>query len=490
MADAATGMDVGQANRPAGWLLRVIAGVNQGAELRLTDGTWTIGTADDADLTFAEPELAAYHLRLSVQGGQVHCEILAPNATVGGVAAAVGAVDVLPPFVPARIGGTVFAIGPADAAWPEIVAPAPSPHPAPDTDADPATSGAANTATTNAQHAEATATASGPVPAPSGAVAPVVSADPLARRPATPLRNRRLVVLLGGVGLAILLLAGLLARLVMSDTVVPTGETAVTNQLPVVRAIVARQGLQERLMVDQPNGRVQIRGQVTTDRDRQTLATALRQAGVDADMQVVTDGEFIDMATTVLKGFGVEATPTTDGLGGITLSGFAADEGVIRKVIERLRSDVSLLRQVTDRMLTPLRARSMLERTLAASDLSDRLRVSGTGRQLAVTGRLEPAELIRWRAAETGFVSQTGGLVNLRSEILPMVTTAPKGIVLGRRPALVLEDGTWLAIGDNLGSLGQITAISARGVRIRFSGGEVDVPFVRPPNWIVEETPP
>ncbi|TIX34788.1 MAG: hypothetical protein E5V34_04700, partial [Mesorhizobium sp.] len=63
--------------------LRVLSGPNRGAETPLEEGVWLIGASDTDDLTFADPELAATHLRIKVEAGRIHIIAFAPGVRIG-----------------------------------------------------------------------------------------------------------------------------------------------------------------------------------------------------------------------------------------------------------------------------------------------------------------------------------------------------------------------------------------------------------------------
>ena len=108
-----------------GNLLKIVKGVNAGAEIALAEGAVTFGSGEGCDIVLADATLAAEAFVLESAAGAVTFRTL-PD----------GEQKILSPYVVFAVGGMEFAIGPDGETWPELkreeVAPPPEPEAAPE----------------------------------------------------------------------------------------------------------------------------------------------------------------------------------------------------------------------------------------------------------------------------------------------------------------------------------------------------------------------
>lgn len=444
-------------------LLHVIAGANQGAEAPLDEGAWIIGTGAGADLTFAEAALADTHVRIVIAGGTCRITALAEGVQLGADMLAVNAERDLPALRPVTVGGTTFAIGPAGTDWSaiEIVAPAPAAPPPPEPEA-PA--------------AEAPAT---PVPEP----AADTHVDTEARMPTSAPRRSRLmlalaiaaVVVLVGIGVGILLSAR------------PQPATAVgPDPLTRARGVIQQLHLPD-VVAELVKGHVLVAGYTDTNDQIDDLQDGLRRQAIDADVEVRSEAALVDMATTVLKAFGIDATAEPDGPGNILLVGYTENGAKLSDALHRMKTDVAGLRAVIDHIVTMDRARASLEQSIAAAGLTSVVKLTTSPHTIKVVGFLDQSRMARWKPIEDNFRKEFGERISLDTQFVSLTAAAPRGVRLGKDPYILLDNGNRLAIGDMLGTTGKIVGIQADKVRVRTASGDVDLPYTQAPNWIMED---
>ena len=407
MADDVVSVVNGPRTTEARPLLHVVSGANQGAEAPLDDGAWVIGTGADADLTFAEPALAEAHVRIVVAGGKCRISAMADGVRLGGEALAVGAERDLPTLRPVTVGATVFAIGPAGTNWSaiEIVAPvAENAAPAPE--------------------APLLATEASPEPAPNAEA----RVDAEARMPTSAPRRNRLMLLLAIAALVVLAIIGTFVLLSAKPP-----QTAATGPDPLMRA---RDVIQQLHLADVQastvRGHVVVTGYTATNDQISALDDALRREGVDADNQVISESALTDMATTVLRAFGIDGTAQANGPGKIVVAGYAENGARLNDVMRRLKTDVAGLRDVTDHIVTMDRARASLEQAIAAADLTDVVKLTTAPRAIKVVGFLDRPRLARWSTIENDFRKQYGDRISLDTQFVTLTAAAPRGVSLGQ----------------------------------------------------------
>ena len=92
-----------------GNLLKIVKGVNAGAEIALAEGAVTFGSGTTCDIVLTDATLAAEAFVLETAAGAVTLKVL-PD----------GEAKLLTPYVIFAVGGMEFAIGPEDSGWPEL----------------------------------------------------------------------------------------------------------------------------------------------------------------------------------------------------------------------------------------------------------------------------------------------------------------------------------------------------------------------------------
>lgn len=108
-----------------GNLLKIVKGVNSGAEIVLAEGAVTFGSGEGCDIVLADATLAAEAFVLESAAGAVTLRIL-PDGEPG----------ILSPYVIFAVGGMEFAIGPDGETWPELKREEPEPPPEPEAPAE------------------------------------------------------------------------------------------------------------------------------------------------------------------------------------------------------------------------------------------------------------------------------------------------------------------------------------------------------------------
>lgn len=99
-------------------LLKIVKGVNAGAEIALVEGPVTFGSGDACDIVLMDATLPAEAFTLETLGNSVSCRVL-PD----------GEAKALEPYVVFTVGGMEFAVGEEGTIWPELRYPAPPPPP-------------------------------------------------------------------------------------------------------------------------------------------------------------------------------------------------------------------------------------------------------------------------------------------------------------------------------------------------------------------------
>lgn len=106
------------------WILKIIQGPNDGAEIELPDGQVTrLGRGDSCDVMLLDAMMADVAMELDCKGEQVTLTPLADGCYLGEKALLRDHAEALPAFTVVTCGDTRLAVGPSDRPWPELTWP-------------------------------------------------------------------------------------------------------------------------------------------------------------------------------------------------------------------------------------------------------------------------------------------------------------------------------------------------------------------------------
>nr|WP_289851731.1 FHA domain-containing protein [Sinorhizobium meliloti] len=434
-----------------------MSGPNRGAETSLEEGVWLIGASDTDDLTFADPELAATHLRISVEAGRINIIALAPGVRVGGNDLPTDNWTVLDRLTPVKVGRTIFTIAPAGSSFPDVDSEVGK---EPDTPAH--GSGRSELASAFIGRQIPLMVGSTPRRLQLGAVAGALLITPL-------------VWFWAAIG------------------PVPSSlseATPAADRMRIAPRMVREFNVARNVNIRAVDDKLVIEGDLRYAEDG-ALRAALSNPGLEAEVSskpstTISDSQLINLATTVMTGFGIEGNVRVIGAGEITITGYGPSDEKVQAALHRLQQDVPRLREVENAIVTPDRARVFLETAITAQ-LRGHIHVSAKADGVLVSGALPPTDFQAWQNVASRFQKKFAPYISLETQFTPVILPAPRGVHLGRTPFIILENRTRLKLGDSFESLGQIVNIDRGGISVRMGADEVHVPYPSQPRWIAEE---
>ncbi|ULJ74560.1 type III secretion system inner membrane ring subunit SctD [Rhizobium gallicum] len=435
--------------------LRVLSGPNRGAETSLDEGVWLIGTSATDDLTFADPELAATHLRIAVEAGRIHIIALAPGVRIGAKDLPIDKWTVLDPLTPVQVGRTIFGIGPAGSSFPEL------------------------DFVVGSRESDTSAHLS---------VRPELTSVLVGRQISLMVGSTSRRLRLGAVACALLITP--VVFWAAKGRVPPSASEAAptADTMRTARDIIRDLNVVPDFNVTLIDDKLIIEGDVGPEEHSEVKA-ALRNAGLEAKVlfkRPLSDSQLISLVTTVIRSFGIRGSVRLNGAGEVTVTGYAPSDAKATEALHRLRQDIPGLSEVEDAIATPERARIFLE-TAMTDHLRRSIHILTKSGGLFVSGRLTPLAFEAWQTVASRFQEKFGPYIPLETQFTPVTLPPPRGVNLGRTPYVVVENGTRLKIGDRLEASGQILAIDRGGISVRIGADEVHVPYPSKPRWIAEE---
>lgn len=486
MTDTGRQHDVLAADQ-AEFALRVLSGPNIGAETRLGEGTWLIGSHDRDDLTFADPELLGSHLRLAITAGTVEVTAHAPGVFIGNRQCPIDSPSILAPFTPIRIGRTVFSLGPLGQSFPDV-------------------NSLAESEPVDANHLSS---------------APAESSPPDRRRTRRAMGSIRSLLRPGAMvcGLLMLVYASWvgIGRLRSSGWPTIFGSYPIPIPADMVPARPASNvksrpdnkvashfgpgdfGPGDLAPRDLGPGDLGPRDLGPKDLERkdgglrETTKLQAGGPGVAADaapqrptVNPLSHAKLADLATTVLRAFDIEGGIRVEDTGHIVVTGYSRSDAMVEAALHRLQQDIPGVYKVDDEVITPDRARAFLE-AAAPTELRRSIRIVAKPDVVSVSGTLTATTYSDWQSVASRFEQRFKPYIRLESHCELMILPATRGVHLGRTPFIVLQNGARLKVGDNIERFGKISAIDAEGIFVQVAGSNLRVPYPSKPDWITEE---
>jgi type III secretion system YscD/HrpQ family protein len=402
-------------------ILKVLSGVQSGAEVALRPGEYTVGSGLDDDIQFIDVSLKAGHAKLRVQSGKI--EIAAGSGSVStqnGLRIAAGADDwqEVEPLDIITAGTMRFALGPRTANWTTL------------TDAD-------------------TTADVPPLPRPqkskrlaAGRFMPVDL-----RRIAFPAVLLLAVVAVGGWYYAFA--SGVRANSTVSSRNDAEVIRTALDQFPFGRPIRVKQEV---------DGTIYATGFVESAVERRALLGAVEKSGVSNRFRVGVLESMRNEIDSFIKAEKVSVTSTLSPAGDLTLDGIVLNEDNAKRFVDRLQGLVVGLRQVDSRIRTAKSLLGEIEKLSRLSQIDNYVLLRLDGELVEANGVLPIDKIDSWvgflQSYSRRFAKDIGlrsfvQLQNANGTLMPAPTDAG-GIVLGGkgRPNDVVLDVDRLARGD------------------------------------------
>ncbi len=239
------------------WLLKVISGPHQGAEIALNPGKTLIGSDDECDVVLHDVLVAPQHLELELDDGGISAAPLGGRVFVGGKRIR-DASQKVADFSFLSIGGSHLVIGRADAVWPLL-----SPADVPELEKEAETPPQEDPAEKSKSDTSAKDPAP-PTPPPAGEHTP---AQPPAPSALTPIL---------GITAGVVLLLGWAFVYYDFNGGDPGAKSKPAEPVELARAIVEDMGLLGSVTIEESAGRLNAVGYVDTESQQRELQAAFR----------------------------------------------------------------------------------------------------------------------------------------------------------------------------------------------------------------------
>ncbi len=386
-------------------VLKLLSGPQLGAEVRLEEGEYLIGSDDGGDVVLQDDSVAAQHVLLKIRGGSALVEIKDQAAVVGEQSLSSGQqVEVPLPGVMA-LGTTYVAMGAEGTDWMSLLLP------------DIMGQRAAHTAP--AEDHQDVASNESQDAAVDDVLAELVEPTQTPGRQSSRSFVGALLLSAGMITAALLFLEFRqdLMGWLEGDSAL---QQAAAGPSPAdeAKAIVDRLGMDQVQITTQQDGTVVLKGYCDTESAEQHLLTSMKQAGIRAESHIWSKDELMSGIEQTLGRLGAEnLIHHYLGAGAISLQGYLGEDLSEEELRIILRNDVPGISRIDAKVNTLADSVTDLRQRVRDVGLGERVTVKPSGAMILAQGVLGPLQMGLWKKTAQAFAAQTHGLPPLQSRV-------------------------------------------------------------------------
>ncbi|HQU09275.1 MAG TPA: type III secretion system inner membrane ring subunit SctD [Opitutales bacterium] len=467
------------ANTP--FVLKILSGPHQGAEVLLPLGQTTVGSSLDCDVILSDAMLAPLHFRLKVaaEGAEVIAD--APDLFCQGKRVPVGQGASLGNFEFITVGTTQMIIGPSEGEWPNLTA---------------ADAPALFTDSLESVTADELEDAEGVAESDEGGNNEgqfTGFGDRMTQEP-TGFRGRfawffklepRLRWAVGGGGA---LVFGLILWIIFASSSFSLENAMDQRDLAETRSEV--QGILDKLNIpaqlacEISGNYIIVYGYVKTQDQRVRLMKALEGLGPGVLIKIYSEDSLALEAQELMQQYGMLVTIKADSPGKIQVNGYSADTAAWERARGALLSDIPGVQTIDDHVITGQQVQAQAVRILGQLDLANRVLITPQPQQVVAMGIVPPSMTQLWQQAREQLTQFLNDTVPLKDQVRVSDSTATTQNYFDNQLEMIsvdsprwisLQNGQKYFIGATLPSGYMIMDISDDGITLQRGSEQVKI---------------
>ncbi len=418
------------------FVLKILSGLNCGAELQLNEGNYNIGSHESNDLVFNDESLAEKHLRiiLSDSGLAIRPFVLPVYLKGKPVSQGGGIVD---NFDVITIGDTHFALAPSDVIWPDKI----------------------ELPKIKKKAAESSLSADGS-------------------------HSRSIFALIPYSRIVIPSLLVVALVLFVGDFF--SERSPIVSAEQKIQAVLDEMNLYKLQLIKQPNNTIRLSGFVQQSKTVKQLEEKLRKSGVAAINRVHAIDDLKDNTKRVLRALGydrLQVSASKKNAGEMILKGFVDDKSSRQSIVDTLRYDIPGVKNIDYSAVETLEQRlDFLQNEIKKLGLQKKLSVLSTGGILKIEGTLNGIQMENWKIVHSTFQEKYGEEPPLESDIKTKklsIKLALRSVSIGTTAYLITKKGNKYIEGAFLDNGYLIKSISPGKIVLSKKGTDVDYLYGR-----------
>lgn len=446
--------DEGQANEPAiTYVLRILSGPHEGAEVTLQEQGIMLGKSDACDVILVDETLLDQHASFACKNGTVTCTP-AEGARISVNGTAITAATTVQAFQPVVCGATLLAVGPNNVVWPEI--------------------------STVAKHATTSETLSGTH---SGDVAQELKELDDSDDTKQVERKSWHLMLWAIVGFCFILgIYGWMAY--RKNTRTPAIDKVV---FPIMALRQSIEKVLERHHVNQDFVKINVSGHrfvlqcyVVTRKDQERLEDELRRLPYVnfQSIHIYVQQRLVAKAQDIVDPYQTLQVVPGKHLDGIVIKGFLYSIEDLATIKRRMLTEIPGLNSIETVLSNADEIYKLASNLLSKYELKGLLRVQVIRTGIMITGHIQASDEVRWQEAQKTLKKTFNGICKVLSYVATVTPSAVKKIFFpspittvsipnDQTPWVDLQNGDRYFEGSILPSGYKIQSISKKGIRLQ-----------------------
>lgn len=435
------------------YLLKILSGPHQGAEVALDEGELIIGSSQDCDLILSDALVSGRHLKVLVNETGVSILPLESPVYFDGQEIAKDQYFAVEPFKFISIGTTHFVIGPTEGEWPPLSA------------VDIPNLTKLEKEEINDQVSEEEALDH------HGSVAPA----PLEGSGEHDMKalikdNKKLVF--GAVGVVIVVI---LAIIVMFFGLKENSEAvSSTETRESIAKIIANTKFPQTFSVEEDEGMYFVNGWVDNETERDKVQRELRKLGPQVSIEIRAETEAVENLKDLLNGLGAPFV-AVDAIepGKIRLYGYYGDDLGWESLKSDIGRDVPGLKLLKDDVMTPRKLYGLIGKVLEDDKLAGMLQYVPQKEGIVMKGLISQTDIPRVKESIKHLQSKVGPGIPIKNQI---VVARPEdlhldfdmdSVIIGKHGFIITKSGQRLFEGGILKGGYVIEKISREGIVLK-----------------------
>lgn len=437
------------------YLLKIISGPHQGAEVALDEGELIIGSSQNCDLILSDSLVSAEHLKIVVTEGGVSIIALASPVYYDGEEIARDEEVHVEPFKFISVGTTHSIIGPVEGEWPALSA-----ADIPSLTRLEKESAATEEREFEEQEIETLEGEGGPpVETP---VEPAVIHTGFQRI----VKDKKTLFIYAGSLLLIILVVlgfifwGISESAEIAEKVDTQGEIA---------KVIAQTQSPQTFSMEELNGKYIIKGWVKTNEDRHKIETALRKIH-NVTYDIKSQEQALENARDFFKAINATISVSEIEPGKIKLTGYFGDDKGWEDVKADLAKDVPGFKLVKDEVLTPNKLYPIIAEILGKHNVSEIVRFVPQMDGVIIKGMISKTDIPPIKDAIIEFQGRVGQEIPIKNQVIVAkeedlnLNIDMDGIVIGKHGFIITKSGKRIFEGGVLQGGYKVEKISRDGV--------------------------
>lgn len=477
-------------SRQPEFLLKVLSGPHQGAEVVLHQGNTTVGSNLESDVILSDALIAENHLKVTIAGSQLSITLEADkSAYIEGAPAEEGSHDIRI-FQVITLGTTHLVIGPLHETWPQIAIPKLQ-EPASeedeseddDSEDDPNETDEGQDGEENDEDesddedkSEETDTPSKEKPVATSPSKKEELATQMLDMVQSKLRSKQWV--LGITASAFLFLLFLVILVWPNSPTIKRPERVSLEQAQIlVEQKVQTMGLTADIEIEENDDIIAVRGYVSTNAQKRALQSAIKEVNPTFKAQVWSQENLVTGGQEIMAIFSIPVKISSGAPGVIKASGYAPDAQGWEKAKKHLFTDVPGLRGVEDDVLTPQQIHKLTYPILSKYELTSKVFIIPEKNGVSAKGFLSDSVSQIWAQAKPSIEQALGSKVAFKDKVQLTTSAILERIYFdsqigsitldGNMSWITLQDGQTYFVGSSLPSGFTVESITRQGVVLK-----------------------